>query len=167
MAKPGGQIALQFFQKPLAILRALFPMLFEFHNPPPDLPIRRRHQRVDRAGGGAPGRLQQFTGAAHEAGVISNIGTEGFRRFLHAVSTVLSSLLSHTPTGRWYAETAAVQCKRRFIRGSLGLHVNPVRVPASPTSRCCRPNTERIASLSPALDRRGGKGGGPTLGKRR
>ena len=38
------------------------------------------------------------------------------RRPAAAMHNRFRSLPSHTPPRRWYAETAAVQCKRRFIR---------------------------------------------------
>ena len=49
-AKLPGQIASELADQGLSILRAFLSLLLELDNPPSDLPIARRHQRIDAAG---------------------------------------------------------------------------------------------------------------------
>jgi hypothetical protein len=53
-----------------------------FHDPSANFPIRRCHERVDDAGGGAPRGIQQFDHAGKNAVVISGFVLDPFAGFL-------------------------------------------------------------------------------------
>jgi hypothetical protein len=83
-----GEVAGQTLQQLLAVSCPLGTALLEFHNAPTDLPIGRRHERIDGAGAGTSSSLQQSTDTAEQAGVTAGGGRTGgvflFDGFLHA-----------------------------------------------------------------------------------
>jgi hypothetical protein len=67
-------------QQLLAVSCPLFASLLKLHDTTADLPIRRRHQRIDGARTRPVGGFEQSTDAAEQTGVVADCN--GWRGFL-------------------------------------------------------------------------------------
>ncbi len=64
------QVFRQTLQQFLPVFRPGLAALLELDDPPPDLPVGRRQDAVDRAGRHPPGLLQQVGNAGHEVAIV-------------------------------------------------------------------------------------------------
>lgn len=75
-----GQVGRQPFHQVLAVACAPFTLLFGFHDAATDLPIVRRHQRIDAARRHAARSIEHFHDAAVKAGIVGRQGGGSFSR---------------------------------------------------------------------------------------
>src|SRR5580692_5258257 len=83
-AKSLRQILGKFTDHFFTVARAFLPRLLMLHNPPANFPIRRRHQRVDDAGGGPARCIQQLDHTGQYVAVVSRLGLKRWAGFLVA-----------------------------------------------------------------------------------